>query len=189
VYQPRRCLIHQREIGTHVEGFAAGLRAALRECPNIILVGEMRDRETISLALTAAETGHLVLSTLHSGSAPMAIDRIVDSFPEHQQAQICLQLAGSLRTVVTQRLLDGALPGTRYPALEMLTVNYAVGALIREGKTHQLATQIQTGRDDGMVALDTSLLDLVRTGRISREVALAAARDPVELQRRMRESR
>ena len=186
VYQPRRCLIHQREIGTHVESFAAGLRAALRECPNIILVGEMRDRETISLALTAAETGHLVLSTLHSGSAPMAIDRIVDSFPEHQQAQICLQLAGSLRAVVTQRLLDGALPGTRYPALEMLTVNYAVGALVREGKTHQLATQIQTGRDDGMIALDTSLLDLVRAGRISQAVALAAARDPIELQRRMR---
>jgi twitching motility protein PilT len=186
VYQPRRCLIHQREIGSHVESFAAGLRAALRECPNIILVGEMRDRETISLALTAAETGHLVLSTLHSGSAPMAIDRIVDSFPEHQQAQICLQLAGSLRAVVTQRLLDGALPGTRYPALEMLTVNYAVGALIREGKTHQLATQIQTGRDDGMVALDSSLLDLVRSGRISQAVALAAARDPIELQRRMR---
>jgi twitching motility protein PilT len=189
VYQPRRCLIHQREIGSHVESFAAGLRAALRECPDIILVGEMRDRETISLALTAAETGHLVLSTLHSGSAPMAIDRIVDSFPEHQQGQICLQLAGSLRAVVTQRLLQGVLPGTRYPALEMLTVNYAVGALIREGKTHQLATQIQTGRDDGMVALDTSLLDLVRGGHVGREVALAAARDPVELQRRLREAR
>jgi twitching motility protein PilT len=186
VYQPRRCLIHQREVGTHVESFAAGLRAALRECPDIILVGEMRDRETVALALTAAETGHLVLSTLHSGSAPMAIDRIVDIFPEHQQAQIRLQVAGSLRAVVTQRLLEGVLPGTRYPALEILVVNYAVGALIREGKTHQLATQIQTGRDDGMVALDASLLDLVRAGRISREIAVAAARDPVELQRRVR---
>jgi twitching motility protein PilT len=169
-----------------VEGFATGLRAALRECPDIILVGEMRDRETIALALTAAETGHLVLSTLHSGSAPMAIDRIVDIFPEHQQAQIRLQVSGSLRAVVTQRLLEGVLPGTRYPAIEILMVNYAVGALIREGKTHQLATQIQTGRDDGMVALDASLLDLVRAGRISREVAVAAARDPVELQRRVR---
>ncbi|MGA7740309.1 MAG: PilT/PilU family type 4a pilus ATPase [Polyangia bacterium] len=189
VYQPRRCLIHQREVGTHVESFAAGLRAALRECPDIILVGEMRDRETVALALTAAETGHLVLSTLHSGSAPMAIDRIVDIFPEHQQAQIRLQVAGSLRAVVTQRLLEGVAPGMRYPALEILMVNYAVGALIREGKTHQLATQIQTGRDDGMVALDASLLDLVRAGRISREVAVAAARDPVELQRRVREGR
>ena len=189
VYQPRRCLIHQREVGTHVESFAVGLRAALRECPDIILVGEMRDCETVALALTAAETGHLVLSTLHSGSAAMAIDRIVDIFPEHQQAQIRLQVAGSLRAVVTQQLLEGVLPGTRYPALEILMVNYAVGALIREGKTHQLTTQIQTGRDDGMVALDASLLDLARAGRISREVALAAARDPVELQRRVREGR
>jgi twitching motility protein PilT len=189
VYQPRRCLIHQREVGTHVESFATGLRAALRESPDIILVGEMRDRETVAMALTAAETGHLVLSTLHSGSAPMAIDRIVDIFPEHQQAQVRLQVAGSLRAVVTQRLLEGVLPGTRYPALEILMVNYAVAALIREGKTHQLATQIQTGRDDGMVALDASLLDLVRAGRISREVAVANARDPVELQRRVREAR
>ena len=189
VYQPRRCLIHQREVGAHVESFATGLRAALRESPDIILVGEMRDRETVALALTAAETGHLVLSTLHSGSAPMAIDRIVDIFPEHQQAQIRLQVAGSLRAVVTQRLLEGVLPGTRYPAVEILMVNYAVGALIREGKTHQLATQIQTGRDDGMVALDTSLLDLLRAGLISQKVALAAARDPVELQRRLREPR
>jgi twitching motility protein PilT len=189
VYQPRRCLIHQREVGTHVDSFAAGLRAALRECPDIILVGEMRDRETVALALTAAETGHLVLSTLHSGSAPMAIDRMVDIFPEHQQAQIRLQVSGSLRAVVTQRLLEGIKPGTRYPALEILMVTYAVGALIREAKTHQLATQIQTGRDDGMVALDASLLDLVRAGRISREVAVANARDPVELQRRVREAR
>jgi twitching motility protein PilT len=185
VYQPRRCLIHQREIGTHVESFASGLRAALRECPDIILVGEMRDRETIALALTAAETGHLVLSTLHSGTAAMAIDRMVDVFPEHQQGQIRLQMAGSLRAVVTQRLLEGVRPDTRYPALELLMVNYAVGALIREGKTHQLATQIQTGRDDGMIAFDASLVDLVRSGRVSRDVALAAARDPAELQRRV----
>lgn len=189
VYQPRRCLIHQREVGTHVESFSAGLRAALRECPDIILVGEMRDRETVALALTAAETGHLVLSTLHSGSAPMAIDRIVDIFPEHQQGQIRQQVAGSLRAVLTQQLLPGTRPGVRYPAIELLTVNYAVAAMIREGKTHQLASQIQTGREDGMVALEASLFELLRTGRISRDVALEAARDPVELQRRMREAR
>jgi twitching motility protein PilT len=188
VYQPRRCLIHQREVGTHVESFAAGLRAALRECPDTILVGEMRDRETVGLALTAAETGHLVLSTLHSGSAPMAIDRIVDTFPEHQQGQIRQQVAGSLRAVLTQQLLPGARPHTRYPAIELLTVNYAVAALIREGKTHQLASQIQTGREDGMVALEASLFELLRTGRITREVALGAARDPLELQRRLREA-
>jgi len=188
VYQPRRCLIHQREVGTHVESFSAGLRAALRECPDTILVGEMRDRETVALALTAAETGHLVLSTLHSGSAPMAIDRIVDIFPEHQQGQIRQQVAGSLRAVLTQQLLPGARPGVRYPAIELLTVNYAVAALIREGKTHQLASQIQTGREDGMVAFEASLFELLRTGRITREVALDAARDPLELQRRMREA-
>jgi twitching motility protein PilT len=189
VYRPRRCLIHQREVGTHVESFSAGLRAALRECPDMILVGEMRDRETVALALTAAETGHLVLSTLHSGSAPMAIDRIVDIFPEHQQGQIRQQVAGSLRAVLTQQLLPGARPGTRYPAIELLTVNYAVGALIREGKTHQLASQIQTGREDGMVAFEASLFELIRTGRITRDVAVAAARDPAELQRRLREAR
>jgi twitching motility protein PilT len=189
VYRPRRCLIHQREVGTHVESFSAGLRAALRECPDMILVGEMRDRETVALALTAAETGHLVLSTLHSGSAPMAIDRIVDIFPEHQQGQIRQQVAGSLRAVLTQQLLPGTRPGTRYPAIELLTVNYAVGALIREGKTHQLASQIQTGREDGMVAFESSLFDLLRTGKITREVAVAAARDPAELQRRLREAR
>jgi twitching motility protein PilT len=188
VYQPQRCLIHQREVGTHVETFAAGLRAALRECPDVLLIGEMRDRETAALALTAAETGHLVLSTLHSGSAPMAIDRIVDIFPEHQQAQVRHQLAGSLRAVLTQQLLQGASPGTRYPALELLTVSYAVGALIREGKTHQLATQIQTGRDEGMIAFEASLVELLRAGRISREVALAAARSPTELQRRLSET-
>ena len=189
VYQPRRCLIHQREVGTHVESFSAGLRAALRECPDMILVGEMRDRETVAMALTAAETGHLVLSTLHSGSAAMAIDRIVDIFPEHQQGQIRQQVAGSLRAVLTQQLLAGAKPGTRYPAIELLTVNYAVAALIREGKTHQLASQIQTGREDGMVAFEASLFELIRTGRITRDVAVAAARDPAELQRRLREAR
>ncbi len=189
VYQPRRCLIHQREVGTHVESFSAGLRAALRESPDMILVGEMRDRETVAMALTAAETGHLVLSTLHSGSAPMAIDRIVDIFPEHQQGQIRQQVAGSLRAVLTQQLLPGVRPGTRYPAIELLTINYAVGALIREGKTHQLASQIQTGREDGMVAFESSLFELIRTGKITREVAVAAARDPAELQRRLREAR
>ena len=189
VYQTRRCLIPQREVGTHVESFAAGLRAALRECPDIILVGEMRDRETIAMALTAAETGHLVLSTLHSGTAPMAIDRVVDIFPEHQQGQIRQQLAGSLRAVLTQQLLPGVRPGTRFPAIELLTVNYAVAALVREGKTHQLSTQIQTGREDGMIAFEASLFELVRAGRVSREVAMAAARDPTELQRRLRELR
>ncbi len=164
------------------------MRAALRECPDIILVGEMRDRETVSLALTAAETGHLVLSTLHSGSAAMAIDRIIDIFPEHQQLQIRQQIAGSLRAVLTQELVPGLAPATRHPAIELLTVNYAVAALIREGKTHQLSTQIQTGREDGMIPFEVSLFDLLRAGRVTREVALAAARAPAELQKRLREA-
>jgi twitching motility protein PilT len=189
VYQPRRCLIHQREVGTHVESFANGLRAALRECPDIILVGEMRDRETAALALTAAETGHLVLSTLHSGSAAMAIDRIIDIFPEHQQSQIRQQVSGAVRAVLTQQLLPGTNPGTRCPAIELLTVNYAVAALIRDGKTHQLTTQIQTGREDGMITFESSLFDLLRAGRISRDTALGAARDSVELQKRLRDAR
>src|SRR5512140_2983286 len=119
----------------------------------------------------------------------MAIDRIVDIFPEAQQAQIRLQLAGSLRAVLTQQLLPGTRPGARHVAVELLTVNYAVGALIREGKNHQLATQIQTGRDDGMITFESSLFELLRKGRITRETALAAARDSVELQRRLRELR
>jgi twitching motility protein PilT len=117
----------------------------------------------------------------------MAIDRIVDIFPEHQQPQIRQQVAGSLRAVLTQQLLPGSAPGTRYPAVELLTVNYAVAALIRDGKTHQLATQIQTGRDDGMIAFEASLLELVRAGRITRDTALAAARAPSDLQRRLQE--
>jgi twitching motility protein PilT len=119
----------------------------------------------------------------------MAIDRIVDIFPEHQQGQIRQQVAGSLRAVLTQQLLPGTRPGTRCPAIELLMVNYAVGALIREGKTHQLATQIQTGRDDGMITFEASLIDLLRAGRIARETALGAAHDPTELQRRLREAR
>jgi len=183
LHTPQRSLIHQREVGAHVESFSSGLRAALRESPDVILVGEMRDLETISLALTAAETGHLVLSTLHSGTGAMAIDRIIDVFPDAQQAQVRTQLASVLRAVVTQRLLPATKPGGRVPAVEVLRTSYAIAAQIRESKTHQLATQIQLGQDEGMIPLERSLVDLVRTGRITRETALAAARSPEELQR------
>src|SRR5690606_11191900 len=115
-FAARRCLIHQRELGTHIPSFAAGLRAALREAPDVILLGELRDRDTIAAALTAAETGHLVLSTIHSGSAVMALERIIDAFPEHQHGQIRMQLASSLRAVVTQRLLPRRQPPLRVPA-------------------------------------------------------------------------
>ncbi|MDY0003742.1 MAG: PilT/PilU family type 4a pilus ATPase [Polyangia bacterium] len=180
-YVPRRCLIHQREVGAHVSSFADGIRSALRSSPDVILVGEMRDPETIAAALTAAETGHLVLSTLHCGTAGMAVDRIVDAFPEARQNQVRLQLADVLRSVVSQRLLP-AVRGGLVPALEILHVTRAVGALIREGRGHQVASLIQTGREAGMVPLERSLAELVRAGRVSTAVAMEAAEDPAALQ-------
>ena len=142
-------LAHQREIGTHLQSFSMGLRAALREAPSAIFVGEMRDLETISAALTAAETGHLVVSTLHSGSCIQAIDRMIDVFPEHQQQQVRVQLSDVLRAVVSQRLLPRRNSPVRVPACEILMVNYAVSNLIRERRTHQLKTQLQTGQTYG----------------------------------------
>ena len=139
-------LVHQREIGTHLQSFSMGLRAALREAPSAIFVGEMRDLETISAALTAAETGHLVVSTLHSGSCIQAIDRMIDVFPEHQQQQVRVQLSDVLRAVVSQRLLPRRNSPVRVPACEILMVNYAVSNLIRERRTHQLKTQLQTDK-------------------------------------------
>ena len=181
VYVPHRCMIHQREVGAHVDSFASGLRAALRESPDVILVGEMRDRETIAAALTAAETGHLVLSTMHCAGAAVAIHRIVDVFPEAQQPQIRAQLASTLRAVLTQVLVPAVTPPLRYPAHELMTVTSAVAAHIRDGKVHQLPTAIQTGRDDGMVPLERTLAQLVRTGRVTRAAARDAAADPAAL--------
>jgi twitching motility protein PilT len=181
IYARKRSIVHQREVGIHVDSFATGLRAALRESPDVILVGEMRDLDTIGAAITAAETGHLVLSTLHSGSATMAIDRIVDVFPEYQQSQIRTQLADVLRAVVTQRLIPSTNPRKRVPAVEILRVNYAIANLIREHKNHQITSQIQTGREDGMVPMDRSLAELVRGGKISREVAMRSSNDPRHL--------
>lgn len=177
-YEPARCLIHQREVGRHVESFAAGLRAALRESPDVILLGEMRDPETIAAALTAAETGHLVLSTLHAASAAMAIDRIIDGVPPHQQAQVRLQLAGVLRAVVTQLLLPSQRRGGLVPAVERVIVTHAIAFAIRDGRGHQIASHIQTGRDEGMLPLEVALADLVRRGEISAETARQAARSP-----------
>jgi twitching motility protein PilT len=177
-YENGSCLIHQREVGRDVEGFAAGLRAALRESPDVILVGEMRDRETFAAAMTAAETGHLVFSTLHSGNAAMAIDRIVDSFPPHQQTQVRAQLASALRAIVTQLLLPATQPGRLVPATERMFVTHAIAHKIREGRGHQISDLILTGRAEGMVSLETSLAELVRQGRITLATARAAARNP-----------
>jgi len=177
-YESRRCLIHQREVGRDVESFAAGLRAALRESPDVILVGEMRDRDTFAAAMTAAETGHLVFSTLHAGNAAMAIDRIVDSFPPHQQSQVRAQLANVLRAIVTQLLLPAAQPGRLVPAIERMFVTHAIAHKIREGRGHQVTDLILTGRAEGMVSLEASLADLVRRSQITLATARAAARNP-----------
>jgi len=177
-YANGTCLVHQREVGRDVESFAAGLRAALRESPDVILVGEMRDRETFAAAMTAAETGHLVFSTLHSGNAGMAIDRIVDSFPPHQQTQVRAQLANVLRAIVTQLLLPAAQPGRLVPATERMFVTHAIAHKIREGRGHQIGDLILTGRAEGMVSLETSLAELVRQNRITLATARAAARNP-----------
>lgn len=168
-------LIRQREVGTHVESFPTGLRDALREDPDLLLIGEMRDAETAALALTAAETGHLVLSSLHSRTAASTIQRIVDLFPSTQQAQVRYQLADSLRAVVSQRLLPSKHAGGRVVAAEVLTLNAAAAHHIREGKTEQLPTCIQSGKEDGMLPLERDLARLVNEGKVERGVARAAA--------------
>ncbi len=175
-FQRRRGLIHQRELGTHIPSFAAGLRAALREAPDVILLGELRDRDTIAAALTAAETGHLVLATLHAPNAIGAIDRMIDAFPEGQQRQIRTQLAGALRTVVTQFLLPKK-DGGRVPALEVVPVIAAVANLIRKGDLHMLPTAIQAGRDAGMIPLERSLAKLLDAGAVSRDAVKRIAAD------------
>jgi twitching motility protein PilT len=186
-YQPARALVQQREIGRHVADFAAGLRAALRESPDIIMVGELRDRETVAAALTAAETGHLVLATMHAGSASMAIDRVVDVFPEHQQGQIRVQLAAVLRAVITQVLLPSTRPPARVPAYERLLVTTAVAAKIRDLRGHQIQSEIQKGRADGMVSFELAMARLVRAGRLGVDVAMTFANDKQLLAELMRQ--
>ncbi|HET9991278.1 MAG TPA: PilT/PilU family type 4a pilus ATPase, partial [Kofleriaceae bacterium] len=172
----RRCLIHQRELGTHIPTFAHGLRAALREAPDVILLGELRDRDTLAAALTAAETGHLVLATLHAPSAIGAIDRVIDAFPEGQQRQVRTQLAGSLRVVVTQFLLPKR-DGGRAPALEVVPVTSAVSNIIRKGDLHMLPSAIQAGRDAGMVPLERSLAKLLESGAVAPQAVKRIAAD------------
>src|SRR6266480_3006497 len=162
-------LINQREVSSHTRSFHHALRAALREDPDVILVGEMRDLETISLALTAAETGHLVLATLHTNSATKTVDRIIDVFPETQQAQIRVMLSESLRGVVAQTLVRRADGQGRIPVVEVLVNIPAVANLIREGKTYQINSSMQTGQGLGMVTFEASVNDLVRKGIISRQ--------------------
>ena len=170
--------MRQREIGREVSDFATGLRDALREDPDILLIGEMRDAETIGLALTAAETGHLVLASLHSRTSASAIERIVDAYPPERQRQIRVQLADALRAVIAQRLLPRADGGGRVPAVEFLRVTFAVANLIREGKTPQIPTAVVSGGDEGMMPLERSLAELVRAGIVALDAARALASDP-----------
>ena len=172
VHEWKRCNINQREVGPHTMSFGAALRSALREDPDVILVGEMRDLETIAQAITAAETGHLVFSTLHTSSAPQTISRVVDVFPPHQQDQIRVQLAESLLCVVAQTLIPTLDGNGRVAAVEVMVATPAVRNMIRENKVHQLPSVIQTGAKDGMQSLDQHLKTLVKQRRISPEEAV-----------------
>lgn len=177
----RKGLVRQRQVGRDVRDFATGLRDALREDPDILLIGEMRDPETISLALTAAETGHLVLASLHSRSAASAVERIVDTYAPERQQQIRVQLADALRVVVVQRLLPRASAEGRVLAAEVLRVNHAAANAIREGRTGAIQSTIQSGRRDGMIPLERCLSDLVQKRQVSIEEARAVANDPAAL--------
>jgi twitching motility protein PilT len=169
VHRPKKCLVNQREVGPHTHSFANALKSALREDPDVILVGEMRDLETISLAITAAETGHLVFGTLHTSSAPKTVDRIIDAFPSGQQAQIRTMLSESLEAVISQTLLKKK-AGGRVAACEILLGTPAVRNLIREAKLHQIPSMMQTGTRLGMQTLDMALQDLVKRGIIDKEL-------------------
>ncbi len=177
VHPSKRCLVNQRHAGRHTASFARALRGALREDPDVIVIGELRDLETISLAMTAAETGHFVLATLHTSNAVRTISRMIGAFPSNQQGQVRTMLSESLRCVISQRLVVAKDGSGRIPALEMLVINKAVGNLIRDEKTIQIRSAIQTGAAHGMYLLEQSLNDLVRSGQIDHEVALRIAED------------
>ncbi|MEG0371429.1 MAG: type IV pilus twitching motility protein PilT [Clostridium sp.] len=177
LHKHKKSIINQREIGGDTKSYQNALRSALREDPDVILIGEMRDLETISIAITAAETGHLVLSTLHTIGASKTVNRIVDVFPPHQQQQIKVQLAAVLEGVVSQQLLKTADGNGRCCAIEIMTANSAIRNLIREGKTHQIDSVVQTSSKVGMKTMDMSLVELCKSGVISLEEAMTYAVD------------
>ncbi|MFT5683419.1 MAG: twitching motility protein PilT [Myxococcota bacterium] len=178
VHEPHRCLINQREVGAHTRSFNNALRSALREDPDIILVGELRDLETISLAMSAAETGHLVFGTLHTNSCPETIDRIIDSYPHEQQAQVRTMLSTSLMAVITQGLLRRLDGKGRVAIHEIMIVNRAIRNLIRENKLHQIASSMETGKGSGMQTMEMGLREAVRRRQISRQQAMTFANNP-----------
>ena len=181
VHQDKTCIFSQRELGRDTRSFASALKYATRQDPDVILVGEMRDLETMGAALTAAETGHLVLTTLHTPSAPQAVDRFIDIFPSHQQQQVRTQLSTTLEGILYQILLPRSDGSGRIPAVEVMLATTAIRNLIREGKTYQMLNAIQTGAQCGMQTLDQALLALYRNGIISREEALARSMNVEEL--------
>lgn len=182
IFEQKKSLIHQREVHIDTPDFHSALNSAFREDVNVIMVGEMRNQETISSAVTAAETGHLVLSTLHTNNAAQTIDRIIDMFPPNQQDQVRVQLAGSLAGIFSQRLIP-RISGGQLPAYELLINNSAVSNLIREGRTHEITTVIQTSSQEGMIDMDRSLAELVRRGEVTIEHAYERANDPKTFER------
>lgn len=185
MHQHKMSMVNQREVGQDTGSFANALRAALREDPDVILVGEMRDFETISIAITAAETGHLVFSTLHTVDAASTIDRIIDVFPPHQQQQIRVQLSGVLEAIIAQTLVPTIGEDGRVAAFEVLIANHAIRNLIREGKTHQVASIMQTNKQSGMQTMDDALLALYMQRKISRDNCIKFARDPGAMQKKV----
>lgn len=181
MYPPAKSIISQREIGHDTHSWSIALKAALREDPDVVLIGEMRDYETVAAALTIAETGHLVFSTVHTNSSPQTIDRIIDVFPPSQQNQVRVQLSSVLKAVVSQRLVPTIDENSRIAACEILLNNPAVSSIIREGKTHLIDNVIQTNASDGMFLLEKSLYNLALQGKISRDVAKAYAIRPSEI--------
>lgn len=185
LHSHKKCIVNQREVQTDTKSFADALKHVLRQDPDVILVGEMRDLETISVALTAAETGHLVFATLHTQDAPQTVDRIIDVFPSHQQAQVRTQLANALQGIITQTLIPKRDGKGRVVACEVLVPTAGIRNLIREGKNHQIYSAMQTGGKFGMQTMDAALVDLVRRGHISREEAEKRSSNPEELRRLM----
>ena len=185
LHKHKSCIINQREIGKDSKSYKNALKAILREDPDVILVGEMRDLETISIAITAAETGHLVLSTLHTIGSAKTIDRIIDVFPPYQQQQVKVQLASVLQAVVSQQLIEKADGSGRTAALEVMVTTPGIQNLIREGKTHQIESAVQTGSKYGMKTMDMALADLYKRGEITSESAISYAVDRETLKRLM----
>jgi twitching motility protein PilT len=183
LHNHKKCIVNQREVNQDTRSFAQALKHVLRQDPDVILVGEMRDLETISLAVTAAETGHLVFGTLHTQDAPQTVDRIIDVFPPHQQHQVRAQLANALQGIITQTLIPRRDGSGRVVACEVLVPTPGVRNLIREAKNHQIYSAMQTGGKFGMQTMDAALVELVRRGLISREEAEKRSSSPEELRR------